>query len=187
VVSSIAAELSRANIQFRVVSENEFATLLNSPQTAKLLLEALSDLTEEELTVVRDLRERRKIDVVQTKDRRSWSLRIFKGIEKPSLKIESPPTVRAVIRDQPNRTIVHLLNLNIQRLSSFEDKVTPASDIKLAVRVPFMSVRAATSYTADEHTARGPIKFTSTADADESIVELSFSKLEISAIVVIDH
>lgn len=37
------------------------------------------------------------------------------------------------IREQ----IVHLLNLNVQRLSWFEGRVNPAADVRLQIRVPF--------------------------------------------------
>ena len=101
--------------------------------------------------------------------------------------MHGPASVRAVVRDQPARTIVHLLNLNVERLSSFEDKVNPATDLSLTVRVPFQNVRAVSIHTADEGGTSGPLKFTSQPDGDGARVQLAIPRLDIGAIVVLEE
>jgi hypothetical protein len=115
----------------------------------------------------------------------NWLNKLQEALKKPSLTISAPSTVRAVIRDQPNHTIVHLLNLNIERQSSFDDMVVPASDIALTVRVPFSFVREVHIHTSDAHGTRGPLTFIPTSDGDESTVELKVPRLDVSAMVVI--
>jgi hypothetical protein len=149
-----------------------------------LLVESLAVLNPAEKEAV-DIFEKNGGRVVAA-DKAEWLKLVQESVARPSLKLQAPATVRAVMRDQPTRTMVHLLNLNVQRLSSFEDKVTPASDIKLKVRVPFMAARDVTVHTADEHGTSGPVKFTSTPDGDGSILKVAVPRLDISAIVVID-
>jgi hypothetical protein len=59
-----------------------------------------------------------------------------------------------VVHDQPGKQIVHLLNLNVQRLSSFEDKVNPATDVRVQVRVPF-AARSVNALSADAEATQG--------------------------------
>jgi hypothetical protein len=91
-----------------------------------------------------------------------------------------------VVRDQAKRTIVHLLNLDIRKLSSFEDEVKPAANIKLSVRVPFTTVRDATLHTADENGSAGPVEHKASRDGDETVVDIVVPRLDVNAILVID-
>ena len=94
--------------------------------------------------------------------------------------------MRAVVHDQPHRTLVHLLNLNIERLSSFEDKVTPASGLQAKVRVPFARVRSIRALTADVDGTSGPLNFSSRAEGRGAVVEMTVPRLEIATLVVIE-
>jgi hypothetical protein len=100
--------------------------------------------------------------------------------------LQAPPSVRVVIRDQRGRTLVHLLNLNVQRISSFEDKVTPASDIGLQVRVPFKRVRKVRLLTADDPPPPAAIPFTIGTDQGDTVVDFKLNRLTVSAIAVIE-
>lgn len=182
VASDLAAALSRANIQYRVVSEG--APLGIPTQRGALLVESLDVFTESERQAVEGYRETHGI--VVTADQPEWLEQIRARLTKPSLQINGPATVRAVLRDQPGRTIVHLLNLNIERVSSFEDKVTAATDIGLKVRVPFRKVRVVNIHTADGQGTSEPLEFTSSLSGEESVVEVTVPRLETSAILVID-
>ena len=182
--SGLAAALSVANVQFEVISEDQFDLSAKNGRQPVLLVESLAVLTPAEKATVDEF-EKGNGRVVMA-DNTEWLKLVQESVGSPSLKLQSPPTVRAVVRDQPQRTIVHLLNLNVQRLSSFDDKVTPASDIKLTVRVPFAAVRDVTIHTADEHGTSGPQKFIAKPDGDESILEITVPRLDISAIVVIE-
>ena len=87
-------------------------------------------------------------------------------------------------RDQPRRTLVHLLNLNIERVSSFQDKVRSANDIQVSVRVPFAEVRSVRALTADSDATAGALKFTTERDGAETIVRVVVPRLEIATLLV---
>jgi hypothetical protein len=94
--------------------------------------------------------------------------------------------VRVVVRDQGRKTIVHLLNLNVQRLSSFEDRVTLASDIGLQVRVPFKKVHKVRLLTADELPSPGAVPFKTITDRGDTVVDFKISQLAVSTLAVIE-
>jgi hypothetical protein len=93
--------------------------------------------------------------------------------------------VRAVVRDQAERTIIHVYNLNVKRSSSFDDEVTPADDVKLTATVPFQNVRSVTIHSADEHATSGPIPFTADSAGNGSQVAVTIPRLVVSAILVV--
>jgi hypothetical protein len=103
---------------------------------------------------------------------------IKKSIELP----DGPPTVRAVLREKAGKTIVHLLNLNVQRISSFEDRVTPASDVRVRLRCA-TKPKTITALSADESATRGAVKFKSAGD-DE--IEFVIPRIDISTILVVE-
>jgi hypothetical protein len=74
----------------------------------------------------------------------------------------------------------------VQRLSSFEDKVTPALDIRVSLRVPFKKVRSVRALTADPEGAAGPLKFSLTSERAGSLIETTLPRLEIAAILVVE-
>ena len=102
-----------------------------------------------------------------------------------SIVIHGPPTVRAVVWDQSGRTIVHCLNLNIQKVSSFEDKINPAADVQIEVRVPFRRVRAVRILSAESAPGE-KLQFTARWEGGRSFVKTVVPRLDISAILVIE-
>ncbi len=182
--SNLAAALTKANVQYRVIGEDDFDLSAAAGRQPVLVVESRVVFTPEESAVVAAF-EKAGGHVV-TADHADWLGQVRPAVGTPSVTIEGPPTVRTVVRDQPNRTIVHLYNLNIQRLSSFADKVTPANDVKLAVTVPF-TARAVSLRTADENTTSGPLEFTTQVDGSGTIVSTSILRLDIGAIVVMEQ
>jgi len=111
---------------------------------------------------------------------------VRRTLTSPSLVMDGPATLRAIVRDQAGRTIVHVLNLNVERLSSFEDRVTPATEIRLFCRVPFTKVRSVRSFTADTEGAAGALPFKLHKDGNGRIVEATLPKLQLAAMVLIE-
>lgn len=116
---------------------------------------------------------------------KNWIGDLQKVLSK-SVTIDAPPSVRVVVHDQPKRTIVHLVNLNVQRVSSFEDKVTPVSGIALKVQVPMKKVRSVQAMSVDTYVTHGNIEFSSQKNANGSEVSFNVQNLGISTIVVIE-
>lgn len=185
-VSDLAAALSRANIPFAVASEDNLVQALGSrdsrPQV--LLLDSFSRLNGTEKEAAESFQQNG--GSVMAADAHDWLVSVQYAIEKPSLTLRAPAGVRAVIRDQPKRTLVHLYNLNVQKLSSFDDKIFLAKDIHLSVRVPMKRVHSVRALTADPGATSGPLEFTTRRDDKEIVVEISVPELEISEILVIE-
>ena len=79
-----------------------------------------------------------------------------------------------------------LLNLDVQRLSSFEDKVMPASDVRVVCRVPFSNVRSVRAVTADDDATRGQLQFAALAGGKQTAVEVTIPHLKIATMLVIE-
>ena len=125
----IARALSDANVQFEVVCEENFARKLKSKTQPVLLIESPGVLLTPETAMIETFKRRGgRVIWTETED---WLAVLQTRIEKPSIKVQGPATIRVVVRDQPKKRIIHLLNLSVERLSSFEDKVNPAADIRL--------------------------------------------------------
>jgi hypothetical protein len=95
--------------------------------------------------------------------------------------------VRALVRDQSKRTIIHLLNLNIQRITSFEDRVEPARDVRVGCLVPFQHVRSCRALTADVDATNGKIPFSAQRELAGTWVWMTVPQLSISTILVIER
>ena len=195
--SAVAAELSRANIQYQVVCEDAFETIRGSPekktslalsellQEAKVfLVPAAADLTAEEQRCLQKLG--RSGGTILTADKPGWLDSVRTALGEPSVIFQGPSQVRVVVQDQPKRTLVHLLNLNVQRLTAFTDQIIPAQHLELSVRVPFRKVHSVRLWTADAEASSGPLKFSTLRRNDATRVEIHVPRLEISAIVVLE-
>jgi hypothetical protein len=182
VASELATALSSANIQYSVVSEEDVAFPAGAGPKPVFLVESMSVLTADEKARVEEFE--RKGGRVVAADRRDWLEELGQAVAPASVEVEGPAGVRVVVRDQPLRTIVHVLNLNVQRISSFQDKVQPATDVKLTVAVPFKSVARVYALTADEASHSGRLKFT--WDPARQRVALSLDHLQIHQIIVIE-
>ena len=185
--SNLAAALTRANVQYRVVAEVGLTSLHESGHRPVVLLESRSVLTSD---AKQSMAEYEQLGgKVVTAERDDWLEHVTQAVQRPSIVVEDPATVRAVVRDQPGRTIIHLYNLHVERRSSFEDHVMPALDIKLKVRVPAAEVREVQLFTADDAGSKGRITFQSIErhGENQSSLHVLVPRLEISAIMVIDH
>ena len=201
--SPLAAELARANLQFEVICEDDlragaeprtfggkfpaaaFPILPAALHGTRLLLAAAnSDFTEGELNLLQ--RFKRAGGSVVTAEQSDWHKEVLSIIGQPSVRVEGPASVRAKVLDQSHRTVVHLLNLNVKRLSSFEDKVTPVTDLHVAVRVPLKKVHSVRALTADTGATSGALRFTCTTEGSDMLVQTALAKLEIATILVVE-
>ena len=181
VATKLAAALTRANIQYRVDSDDDYDPTKAGTSGFVLLIESRSILSPNELASVESF-ERAGGHVVAA-DGADWLTAVLQSI-KPSVEVEGPPAVRVLVRDQPKRSIIHLYNLNAERLSSFDDRVIPAADITLKVRVPFKEVRSLTIQTADRDGADGDLAFSTEPTETGTVLKFTVPRLNISALVV---
>ncbi len=180
--SAIAAALTKENIQYRVVAESELADFAKLKKRPPLIVESRSMLSASEETTIAAIE---KSSGVIAADRADWIQLLKDRITKPSITIGGAPNVRAVVHDQRDRTIVHLYNLGIQRLSSFEEKITPATDIAILVRAesPIRHVRL---LTADKQGTAGELRFRTTAEGEKTAVSVTIPRLDVSALMLIE-
>jgi hypothetical protein len=180
-----ALTLSRSNIPFRVLTEDDLQQFLRNDAPPALLIESESILTDPEraaLSAYKSAGGR----VIAT-DHTDWPATLRAALRKPSLILTAPPTIRGVLREQGGKTIIHLLNLNVRRVSSFEDRVTPGTDLKLRVRRRAAGKPAAViALTADAEATHGPLQFTVVPDEGTTVLELTLRRIDVSTLLVIE-
>jgi len=179
----VAAALTKENIQYRVLSEDDLDEFAKQTPRPVLLVESRSAFTSREQPAVATI-DKQPPGIIAA-DQPDWLQQLRHKISRPSVTVTDAPNVRAVVHDQGDRTIVHLYNLNIQRLSSFEDKVTPAKDFTISVATP-QYVATARILTADPGGTSGPLKFLGLGAGNGATVQATIPRLDISAIVVIE-
>jgi hypothetical protein len=182
--TAVANALTKENIQYRVVSEVDLASLSKRHPGPILVIESQSALTWREQPAIATI-ERNGAGVIAA-DQPDWLAQLHRKLSRPSVSLKDAPNVRAVVHDQTSRTAVHLYNLNVQRLSSFEDKVTPATDINLSVAVPG-TVRSIRVLTADATATSGPLRYSAIRAGNGQVVETKIPRLDINSIVVIER
>jgi hypothetical protein len=183
IAADLAAAMSRANLQYRVISEDNFADLGESVQPPVLLVESRSVLAPAEAERVTAY-EQTGGRVVEASNP-DWLNQVQHAVRRPSLTVNGPPTIRAVLRDQPSRSILHLYNLNVERISSFDDRVTPATNLNIEVRVSMSGVCQVKSFTADRNGTAGALKFTARKEGGETLLAFGVPRVDVSAIIVI--
>jgi hypothetical protein len=185
--SQIARRLTQSNVQYEVLSEEAW-TLKNltrkQPRLPVLICESPEVLSAKESVIV-DAFKRRGGSIVFA-NQPHWSDQLNQLLVKPSVELHGPSTLRAVVRDLGSTTLLHLYNLQIERLSSFEDKVTPAENIRIQCRVPKRTLRSVKALGADTGATSGPIPFQVTPDGREFVVTFELPRVEISTLVRIE-
>ncbi len=199
----LAQELSRAHVQFDVICEDDLGPQLNGPafgnksapapnQTipkrlhgAKVVLSALkADFSQGELNRLQSFA--RQGGSLITAENLDWLPQVQNAVGAPSIVIKEAPLVRAVVRDQRDRTIVHLLNLDLERTSSFADKVTPVTDIQIVVRVPLKKITSVRALTADAGATSGKLEFWVTPKDSATLVALTLPRLEVATLLLFE-
>ncbi|MEO7299977.1 MAG: hypothetical protein ABI042_15530 [Verrucomicrobiota bacterium] len=180
----IARTLSRSNVQFEAVAEENFSKKIQANPRSVLVAESPDAFSAPEKMAVEKFKKRGG-NIIFTSEK-NWLTELESVAKKSAAILQGPSTLRLVVHDQPKKTIVHLLNLNVQRLSSFEDKVTAASDVRLQVRVPFQRVRSVKAITADSGATQGLVQFTFKREKNEAVLVVTIPRIALSTILVIE-
>jgi hypothetical protein len=179
--SRLAAELTKANTQYEVMCEDSFAPLSGT----KVLLADPRDLNAEEKEVVKRFAERGGLVLTPEGSDTALLTKVKLSIGRPSVTVKAPQTVRVIVRDQGKRTIVHAFNLNILKVSSFEDKVTPADNVEIEVRVQAHRVHSVRKLSADDGRDE-KVPFITRTDGGQVFVKTLLPRLEIASLLVIE-
>jgi len=183
VASALAATLTKENIQYQVISDKDLDSFAKQKSRPVLLVESRAVFTWREQPAVATID--KEGSGIVTADQKDWLQQLRRKIATPSVAVTGAPNVRAVVHDQGGRTILHLYNLKIQRLSSFEDKITPATDIGLSVTTP-ANVRSVRVLTADAGATSGPVEFKTSRAGNGAFVQMKIPRLDITAFVIIE-
>jgi len=185
----VARALNTANAQFRVVCEEDLEkSLMAERRPSVLVVESPALLGELERGVIEKYKAAGGRVVWSAGEK--WLTEVREAVDKPVAEVVvGPPTVRAIVREKagsPGKTIVHLLNLNVRRVSSFEDRVAPVSQLGLRVRCRADRITSVKALSADAEGTQGAVAFTTTRDGGVTVVEVTVPRVVISTILVIE-
>ncbi len=173
--------LGRANVQFQVVCEDDLEKLFIAVSPRILIIESREILSESERSAVQKL-EGKGWQVISS-NRDNW---IGKSPKQRVIAVDGHATVRAVVREQERKTIVHLLNLNVQKDSSFDDRVTPALNVRVRVRCASARPTSVKALSADGDSSQGALQFKVIAENDAAFVDVIVPRVSLSTILVIE-
>ena len=182
-VLPVVRALSAANLQFDVVSEETLEARLAS-RPPVLIVESPQVLTEPQRACVEKYQASGG-RIIWSQDAK-WLDQLKSVLTTRAITLDAPSTVRAIVRRQGGATIVHLLNLDVRRVSSFADQVTPATQVRIKVRCGKVQPTKIRLRTPDDHATRGAIPLGVTADGGEFVADVTIPRLDISTIVVIE-
>jgi hypothetical protein len=183
-MAEAAAQLSQVNIQYAVCSEDNLAQAVKGAGAGWLLVESAALLNPAQKRAVASFQ--RGGGRVLALDEAGWLEQLRRSLDKPSIAVEGSTRVRAVVRDQPGRTIVHLYNLDIERLSSFEDRVRPSPPLAVTLRVPFRRVRKVHWLTADGG-GEASLEFSAAREGNGLVLRFTCPPVNISSLLVAER
>jgi hypothetical protein len=180
----VARALGHANIPFRAVCEDDLRPFLAGDAPPVLLVESPDVLTEGERATVETYKAGG--GRVVWSGREGWLAEVRAAVRLPAVTVlAGAPTVRTVAREKAGKTIVHVINLDVRRSSSFEDRVNPVADLRLRVRLT-KAPASVKALSADAEAAQGAVRFATSRDDRGDIVELTLPRVQVSTIVVIE-
>jgi hypothetical protein len=183
--SQDAARLTAANISYRVQTLEELeAPVSRGPRPKVILTPSGVALSQTQTNILRNRfgSQAKWLSTGET----NW-LAQAKSLAPPiSIQGSGSPFIRATLQDKKNRTILHLLNLNVLKLSSFQDRITPASGLEISANVPARKVRHVRAFTADGSGSSGDVEFSQQRIGKGSTVIFKIPQLAIHTIVLIE-
>jgi hypothetical protein len=105
-------------------------------------------------------------------------------LKKRVIAVEKQPRLRAIVRQKDAITIVHLLNLDVRKASSFEDKVSPAANVEIRLRCD-REVKSVEALTADKDATGGVVAFKVDREGDVAIVHLTVPLVSVSTMLIL--
>jgi hypothetical protein len=183
--SQDAARLTAANISYRVQTVEELEAPSYPPQPPKVILTpngvALSSSQTDKLRN----RFGSQAKWLNTGDT-NWLAQVKIAAPPISIQGESSKFIRATLHDKKNGAILHLLNLNIVKSSSFQDKVTPAVGLQISTSVPSKEVHHVRAFTADSEATSGDLAFSEQRNGKDTTLSFKLPRLDIHTIVLVE-
>lgn len=187
VASQLAKILTRSNIQYEVLSEQDW-TLKNFTRTRKTLPLVICESPDVLSPKHQNLlgRFEKRGGKVLFANQPDWMRQLSNDPFHPSVTLEGPHTLRAVVRDADRGTLLHLYNLNIGKISSFHDHLIPAESVRAQCWVPNKTIRSVTALTADPTATAGKLKFEVVREKNGCLVIFELARVDISTLIVME-
>ncbi len=128
----VLQQLVQRNIPYMVASEENFEKYM--PDAKIIMAEKTNHAFGSNVVSLPELCEKSNkifIDISQ----KSYIKALEKHLSYSSLKIKSNRTIRGVIKQNRDTTFVLLYNLDIEYISTYQDKIFPANDVSITVPV----------------------------------------------------
>jgi hypothetical protein len=170
---TVAQQLAAANIPFRVMNYDDPKPTFAGKPYKVVITENPADVPVPAGTV--------KIAASNP----GWLTKVKALDVTPVSIIEGPSTIRTIVRQKGDATIVHVLNLNMRRLSSFEDKVTPATNLKLRIRYRARASTTIKAFSADANATHETIPFNPGVKGDVNYVDLTLPRVDVSTLLIV--
>jgi hypothetical protein len=191
-VLNACRSLSRSNVQYTVVCEDQLPKLnrsadefLSRKSARIIIVSADDDLSQKERQVFRDFTG--GYDRVIAAKSADWLQTLYRQVQTPILRLDGQPYLRGKVFEKSGRTIVHLLNLNVRKKSSFDDEVFPATNIHIDLKLGKGRIRSAHIISADSHATVGKVPFEIVQREGNQILRLSIPRIDISSILEVEQ
>jgi len=180
---NIAKQLTQANILYAVASEDNIEKYFS---VANIILASEPGLIlPSHSKSIFELCKRHNKTFIDTSSH-TFLTELYSHLPHPSLKITGDEMIRGVIRETAETIFVLLYNLNIERISSYEDKVVPARDISISIRVSNSPIGKVLLSTPEKEQNIEDFKITKLSD-NQAYLTFHISELPLTAIISINH
>lgn len=180
---NIARQLTQSNIPYAVASEENFEKYF--PSASIVLASTPSFMLPSQSISISDLCQKNNITFIDA-SKTTFLSELQKHLLYPSLTITPNETVRGVIKETPDIVYILLYNLNVERLSSYEDKIQPARDLSISVNISNPSVEKIIFSTPDEEQEITDYKIIKLTD-NQHYLTFPISSLPLTGIVLIKY
>lgn len=128
----IARILTKENIPYIVASEGNFNN--HFPKT-KIIISTNPNAIPPQFTLPLSELCAKNNKVFIDASNNSFLASLKNCLPEPSLKLNPNNGLRAVIKEKQDKIFILIYNLNIERISTYEDKVTPAKNIHISIKI----------------------------------------------------
>jgi len=178
---NIVKRLNQSNILYAVASEDNFKEYFSG---VNIILASEPEFTPPSysISIAELCQKSNKIFIDASRPNFQTELNTY--LLHPSLKISGNEMVRGTILETHDTVFILLYNLNIERISSYEDKVIPARDIPISVRISNPSIGKILLSTPEREQDIADYEITKLGDTD-AYLTFHIPELPLAGIVII--
>lgn len=178
---NIVRKLNQLNILYAVASEDNFKGYFTEANI--ILASETGFIPPPYSTSITELC-RRNNKIFIDASRPNFEKELKTCLLHPSIKIQGNEMVRGIIRETSDTVFILLYNLNIERISSYEDNIIPARDISISVRISNPSIGKILLSTPEREQDIADYEITKLGDTD-AYLTFHIPELPLAGIVII--